>query len=52
MFIRGAVMIGRQRIPVGLPHAGKTTTITVGSDTHQIQIEHDDIAISAPQHQP
>jgi len=25
-------MIGGQRIQVGLPHAGKTVTITVGSD--------------------
>ena len=41
-------MIGGQRIHVGLPHAGKTAEITVGSDTYQIRIEDDDIAISAP----
>jgi len=31
-----------------LPHAGKTAEITVGSDTYQIRIEDDNIAISAP----
>lgn len=40
-------MIGRQRIQVGLPHAGKIADITVGSDTYQISIE-DDITITAP----
>jgi hypothetical protein len=44
---RGAIMIGRQRIQVGLPHAGKTVTITVGSDTYQITVE-DGITIAAP----
>ena len=41
-------MIGGQRIQVGLPHAGKTAQITVGSDTCQIQAEDDDTTISAP----
>ncbi len=36
---RGAIMIGGQRIQVGLPHAGKTAEITVGSDTYQITVE-------------
>jgi hypothetical protein len=40
-------MIGRQRIQVGLPHAGKTAEITVGSDTYQIIVE-DGVAITAP----
>jgi hypothetical protein len=44
---RGAIMIGRQRIKVGLPHAGKAVTITVGSDTYQITVE-DGITIAAP----
>jgi transposase InsO family protein len=44
--IRGAIMIGGQRIQVGLPHAGKTVTITVGSDTYQITVE-DGITIAA-----
>jgi hypothetical protein len=39
--VRGAIMIGRQRIQVGLPHAGKIADITVGSDTYQISIEGD-----------
>jgi len=34
-------MIGGQRIQIGLPHAGKTATITVGSDTYQITVEPD-----------
>jgi phosphate/sulfate permease len=45
--IRGAIMIGGQRIQVGLPHAGKTVTITVGSDIYQITVE-DGITIAAP----
>jgi hypothetical protein len=43
--VRGAIMIGRQRIQVGLPHAGKIADITVGSDTYQTSIE-DDITIT------
>src|SRR5262249_24309288 len=45
--IRGAIMIGGQRIRVGLPHAGKTVTITVGSDIYQITVE-DGLTIAAP----
>jgi transposase InsO family protein len=45
--IRGAIMIGGQRIQVGLPHAGKTAEITVESDTYQITVE-DGITITAP----
>ena len=45
--VRGAIMIGGQRIQVGLPHAGKTAQITVGSDTYQITVE-DGITIAAP----
>jgi hypothetical protein len=45
--IRGAIMIGGQRIQVGLPHAGKTAEITVGSDTYLITVE-DGIALTAP----
>ncbi len=32
-------MIGGQRIQVGLPHAGKTVTVTVEPDTYQITVE-------------
>ncbi len=45
--IRGAIMIGGQRIQVGLPHAGKTAEVTVESDTYQITLA-DGIAMSAP----
>ena len=45
--VRGAIMIGGQRIQVGLPHAGKTVEITVESDTYQITAGPG-IAITAP----
>jgi hypothetical protein len=44
---RGAIMIGGQRIQVGLPHAGKTAEITIESDTYQITVE-DGITLTAP----
>ena len=44
--IRGAIMIGGQRIQVGLPHAGKTVEVTVESDTYQITVE-DGLAFAA-----
>jgi hypothetical protein len=46
--VRGATMIGGQRIQVGLPHAGKTVEVTVESDTYQITVEDDSVALSAP----
>ena len=45
--IRGAIMIGGQRIQVGLPHAGKTVQVTVETDTFQITVE-DGLAFAAP----
>ena len=45
--VRGAIMIGGQRIQVGLPHAGKTAEVTVESDTYQITVEPG-IIITAP----
>ena len=36
--IRGAVMVGGQKIQVGLVHARKTAQITVESDTYQITV--------------
>ena len=45
--IRGAIMVGGQRIQVGLPYAGKTAEITVGSDTYQITVD-DGITLTAP----
>ena len=44
---RGAIMIGGQRIQVGLPHAGKTANVTIDADTYQITVE-DGIAFAAP----
>ena len=45
--VRGAIMIGGQKIPVGLAHARKTAQVTVESDTYQITVE-DGITITAP----
>ena len=45
--MRGAIMIGRQRIQVGLPHAGKSVEVTVEAGTYQITVE-DGIAFAAP----
>ena len=36
--IRGAIMVGGQKIQVGLVHARKTAQITVESDTYQITV--------------
>jgi hypothetical protein len=33
--VRGAIMIGGQRIQVGLPHAGKTAEVTIETGTYQ-----------------
>lgn len=32
----GAIMIGGQRIQLGLPHTGKTAEVTIEADTYQI----------------
>jgi hypothetical protein len=39
-------MIGRQRVQVGLSHAGKTAEITVGPDTYNITVD-DGAAVTA-----
>ena len=49
--VRGAIMIGGQKIQVGLTHARKTAKITVGADTYQITVE-DGITLTPPHHQP
>jgi hypothetical protein len=36
---RGSVMVGGQRIQVGLAHARKTVEVTVGPDTYQVAVE-------------
>ena len=45
--VRGTIMVGGQRIQVGLAHARKTAVVTVEADTYQITIEPG-IAITAP----
>jgi transposase InsO family protein len=45
--VRGAIMIGAQKIQVGLPHAGKTVEVTIETDTYQITVE-DGITLAAP----
>ena len=45
--VRGAIMVGGQRIQVGLPHAGKTADITIEADTYQIAVD-DSATIIAP----
>ena len=37
--VRGSVMVGGQKIQVGLAHARKTVEITVGADTYEIAVE-------------
>jgi hypothetical protein len=45
--VRGAIMIGGEKIQVGLAHARKMVDVTVESDTYQISVEPD-ITITAP----
>jgi hypothetical protein len=45
--VRGAIMIGGQRIQIGLPHAGKTAEVIIETDTYQISVE-DGITVTAP----
>jgi hypothetical protein len=37
--VRGSVMVGGQKIQVGLAHSRKTVAVIVGSDTYQIVVE-------------
>lgn len=37
--VRGAIMIGGQKVQVGLVHARKSVEVTVGPDTYQITLE-------------
>ena len=37
--VRGAIMVGGQRIQAGLAHARKTVAVTVGPDTIQVAVE-------------
>ena len=47
--VRGAIMVGGQRIQVGLAHARKTAEVTVEADTYQITVEpRITITITAP----
>ena len=45
--VRGAIMVGGQRIQVGLPHAGKTAEVTIQPDTYQIRVAGG-TAVAAP----
>jgi hypothetical protein len=45
--VRGSIMIGGQRIQVGLPYAGKTAEVTVETATYQITVQ-DGVTITAP----
>jgi hypothetical protein len=45
--VRGAIMIGGQKIQVGLAHARKTVEVTVEADTYQITVDPD-TTITAP----
>jgi transposase InsO family protein len=42
---RGAIMIARQRSQAGLPHAGKTATVTCQDDTFQVVIDGETVAV-------
>lgn len=44
--VRGAIMIGGQRIQVGLPHAGKTAEVTIDTGSYQLTVE-DSITVTA-----
>ena len=45
--VRGSVMVGGQKIQVGLAHARKAVQVTVGPDTHQVAVEPG-ITVTAP----
>jgi hypothetical protein len=45
--VRGSVMVGGQKIQVGLAHARKTVQVTVGTDTYEITAEPG-ITVTAP----
>ena len=45
--VRGAIMIGEQKIQAGLAHAHKTAEVTMEADTYQIAVEPG-ITITAP----
>ena len=45
--VRGPIMIGGQKIQVGLAHARKTVEVTVKADTYQVTVEPG-ITVTAP----
>ncbi len=45
--VRGAIMVGGQKIQVGLGHACKTAEVTVDADTYQVTVEPG-ITLTAP----
>ena len=50
--VRGSIMVGGQRIQVGLAHARKTVEVTVGPDTYQVAVEDRHHRHRGPDHQP
>ena len=48
--VRGAIMVGGQKIQVGLAHARKTVAVTVGPDTIQVAVETSITVTAAPDH--
>jgi hypothetical protein len=45
--VRGAIMIGGQKIQAGLAHARKTAEVTVEADTYQVTVDSG-ITMTAP----
>jgi hypothetical protein len=50
--VRGSVMVGGQKIQVGLTHARKTVQVTVGTDTYEITVEPGHHRHRSPDQQP
>ena len=46
----GSIMIGGQKIQVGLTHARKTVQVSVGSDSYQIAVEPGITVTAGPDH--
>lgn len=45
--VRGTIMVGGQRIQVGLPHAGKTAEVTIEPDAFTVHVAPDITGIAA-----
>ena len=49
---RGGIQVARQRIQVGMTHAGKTVTVISEDDNFRLVIDGETVARRAPHHQP